>query len=67
MKALPVGAAVSWRAKGTWRGLRCLQDPWLCPEDVVAQTPCHSLQGFRNVGLEPSMPLEGDHCPAVLG
>lgn len=44
-----------------------MQDPWLCPEDVVAQTPCHSLQGFRNVGLEPSMPLEGDHCPAVLG
>lgn len=59
MEALPVGAAVSWRAKGTWRGLRSLQDPWFCP-DNGAQTPCHSLQGFRNVALEPSMPLEGD-------
>lgn len=64
MEALPVGAAVSWRAKGTWRGLRSLQDPWFCP-DNVAQTPCRSLQGFRNVALEPSMPLEGDVRPGV--
>lgn len=45
-------------------GLRSLQDPWFCP-DNVAQTPCHSLQGFRNVALEPSMPLEGDLRPGV--
>lgn len=44
-----------------------MQDPWLCPEDVVAQTPCHPLQGFRTVGLEPSMPLEGDRCPPSWG
>lgn len=40
-----------------------LEGAQICP-DNVAQTPCHSLQGFRNVAVEPSVPLEE---PSVLG
>lgn len=42
-----------------------LQDPWPCPEDTVAQTPCHCS---RVSGMWPERPRPlGDHCPTILG
>lgn len=52
MEALPLGAAVSPRAKGTWRGAQTLTGPWPCLEAIIAQTSCHLLQGFRDMALE---------------
>lgn len=52
MEAPPFGAAVSPRAKGTWRGAQTLTGPWPCLEAIIAQTSCHLLQGFRDMALE---------------
>lgn len=64
------GAALPWRAKGLGAGLRPSQGLWACPENVVAQTASHPLQGLRDMALDraaPSAPhpLEGDHCLAI--